>query len=95
MPIIDFPPISKEKSKLSLLKCTSTSIPPKPVYHPVLINVCEAMFSKHPSKLTPEEVTKFNTYKERKKQIGEPLESEVIYLPIGGIRTCVNCGELT
>jgi hypothetical protein len=26
-------------------------------------------------------------------QIGKPLESEIIYLPIGGIRTFNNCGE--
>ena len=86
---------SKEKSKLNLVKCNSTSIPPRSVYHPIVVNVCKAMFSKHPKNLTPEEVAKFNIYKERKKQIGEPLESEVIYLPTGGIRTCVNCGELT
>ena len=95
MPNIDIPPIYKEKSKLNLVKCNSTSIPPRTVYHPIVVNVCQAMFSKHPKNLTPEEVAKFNIYKERKKQIGEPLESEVIYLPTGGIRTCLNCGELT
>ena len=78
---VDLPPIFKEKCKLNLERCTSTSIPPRPVYHPVIISVCEAMFAKHPSKLTPEEINKFNMYKERKKQIGEPLESEIIYLP--------------
>ena len=84
---VDIPPILKERPKLTLVRCTKTTILPRPVYHPAIINACDAMFLKHPSKLMPEEVDKFNVYKNRKIQIGEPLESEVIYLPIGGIRT--------
>ena len=92
---VDIPPILKERPKLTLVRWTKTTILPRPVYHPAIINACDAMFSKHPSKLMPEEVDKFNVYKNRKIQIGESLESEVIYLPIGGIRTCGTCGELT
>ena len=92
---VNIPPVLKERTKLTLVRCTKTTITPRSVYHPAIINACEAMFSKHPSKLIPEEVDKFNVYQNRKIQIGEPLESEVIYLPIGGIRTCVTCGELT
>ena len=51
--------------------------------------------SKHPSQLLPEEVIKFKLYRSRKLVIGEPLESEIIYQPIGGIRTCLHCGEKT
>ena len=53
------------------------------------------MFQKHPSKLVPEEIEKFKWYENHNIQIEEPLETDVIYQPIGGIRTCLNCGELT
>ena len=89
------PPIAKKQPKLDIVKSQSTSIPHHPVYHPTIVNVCDAMFEKHPSKLNPDEVKKFKMYRTRKMQIGEPLEAEVIYLPIGGLRTCLNCRELT
>ena len=92
---IDIPPVNKEQPKLDIIKSRSISIPPRPVYHPAIINACDAMFAKHPSKLDPDEVKKFKMYRTRKIQIGEPLEEEVIYLPIGGLRTCLNCRELT
>ena len=90
---LDIPPIAQEKPKLQVVKAQSTSIPPRPIYHPAIINACDAMFSKHPSKLVPEEVVKFD--RSRKQQIGEPLETEIIFQPIGGIRTCLQCGEIT
>ena len=97
LPSIEIPPTPNilEKPLLKLQNCQSTSIPPRPVYHPNIVNACQAMFTKHPSQLLPEEVTKFDFYTNMKIRYGEPLESEVIYLPIGGIRTCLNCGELT
>ena len=95
LPPIDIPPITMQRPKLNIRKTGSTSIPPRPVYHPAIINASKAMFAKHPSQLTPEEVKKFKYYQDHKIRIGEPLETEVIYLPIGGIRTCLNCGEIT
>jgi hypothetical protein len=92
---MDIPPTTQEKPKLQVVKTQSTSIPPRPIYHPAIINASDAMFSKHPSQLVPEEVVKFNAYRSRKQQIGEPLETEIIYQPIGGIRTCLHCGEIT
>ena len=85
----------KNLPKLSYVKAQSTSISPRTVYHPCIINASEAMFRKHPEKLTPEENLKFQLYQQHKIRIGIPLETEVIYLPIGGIRMCVNCRELT
>ena len=90
----DLPPIKKEP-KLDLVKAASTSIPPRQVYHPCIINASRAFFGKHPRELTPDEALKFKMYQKDKIQIGEPLENEIVYLPIGGIRTCINCGEFT
>ena len=92
---IDIPPVVKKISNLNIVKSQYISIPPRPVYHPTIINACTAMFAKHPSQLRPHEVEKFNYYRKRKSQIGEPLEQEIIYLPSGGLRTCLNCRELT
>jgi hypothetical protein len=88
-------PVNKVKPKLIVVKTSSTSVSPRPVYHPAVVNASQAMFRKHPSQLMPEEVQKFKNYQEHKIRIGEPLEMEVIFLPIGGTRTCINCGELT
>ena len=58
---VDIPPILKERPKLTLVRCTKTTITPRPVDHPAIINACEAMFSKHPSKLIPEEDPNWRT----------------------------------
>ena len=55
------------------------SISPRPNYNQRL----QAMFKKHPRNLAKEEIHKFNSYQNYENQIGEPLESEKIYLPIG------------
>ena len=67
------PPIAKKQPKLDIVKSQSTRIPPHPVYHPTIVNACDAMFEKHPSKLNPDEVKKFKMYRTRKMQIGKPL----------------------
>ena len=91
---ISIPPNLKKMSSLNIVKSRSISIPPRPVYHPAIINSCIKFFAKHPSELGQDEVQKFNQYRKDKAQIGEPLESEDIYLPIGGLRTCLNWGDL-
>ena len=95
LPSLDIPPAEQENPKLSFKRNQAVSISPRKIYHPAIHGACQAMFAKHPSNLTADEVHKFNFYKNHKMQIGEPLESEIIYLRIGGIRTCINCGELT
>jgi hypothetical protein len=60
---IDIPPNIKKMPTLKIVKFQSTSIPPRPVYHPVIINACTAMFSKHPSQLTEDENNKFKAYR--------------------------------
>ena len=92
---MDIPPNSQKMPNLNIVKIQSISIPPRPVYHPAIINACSAMFDKHPSKLRQDEVDKFMRYRNHKTKIGEPLETEIIYLPSGGLRNCLNCRELT
>ena len=75
---IDIPPTTKKISNLNIVKTQSISIPPRPVYPPTIINACTAMFAKHPSQLRPDEVEKFNFYRNRESEIGEPLEEEII-----------------
>jgi hypothetical protein len=53
------------------------------MYHPAIINACHAIFANHPCKLIPEKVKKFKLYLNHKMKIGDPLETEVISLPVG------------
>ena len=71
------------------------SIPPRPVYHPAILNACNAMFGKHPSHMTQEEVDKFKLYQQLKIRDGDSIEEDIVYQPIDGVRTCVQCGHLT
>ena len=87
--------VPPQKPKLDFVRAKSISIPPHQIYHPAVINASNAMFGKDPSQLEADEALKFKMYRMNKIQKGEPLETEVIFLPIGGIRTCVNCRELT
>ena len=78
----------------SIQKVQSTSIPPRGIYHPAMINACIAITGKHPSQLNAEEATKFNTYREYKIQQGDPIEESIMYLP-SSMKNCLQCGELT
>merc|ERR1712129_617127 len=44
------------KVKLSFVKNAAISIKPRKIYHPTIINACEAMFKKHPDQLVSEEI---------------------------------------
>ena len=46
-----------------------------------------------PAKLNQNKVM-FDLYRSDQLQVGEPLETEIIYQPIVGIRTCLHCGEI-
>ena len=61
---------SLQKPILSIAKFAPLSIQPREIYHPAIINVCQAMCDKHPSQLSNEETEKFNFYLERKCMMG-------------------------
>ena len=77
------------------MKSQSISIPPRPIYHPAIINACQRFFAKHPRELEKHEAEKFKQYVQDKAEIGEPIEDEEIYQPFGGWRICLHCEELT
>ena len=92
---VAIPPANSRKPKLSPVKLEAINIRPKKIYHPTIINACETMFQKHPDQLSKEEIDKFNQYRKYKLEIGDPLEANPIYLPIGGLRKCLICANLT
>ena len=53
------------------------------------------MVKRHPDSFTKEEGLKFLEIRNWKSEVGDPLETNVVYLPIGGLRTCMICGHLT
>ena len=81
--------------KLSICQVQTTSIPPKPVYHPAIIRACLSMFGKKPSELNNEEIGKFNEYRAWKKIKGEEIETDVLYNPASGNEPCLHCGHPT
>ena len=70
-------------------------IQPRKVYHPSIINACDSMFKKHPDQMSKDEIVRFNVFRIWKTDNGDPLETNVVYLPIGGLRTCLICRHLT
>ena len=87
--------ISPQEPKLSSTKLEDINIRPKKIYHPTVISACDTLFGKHPDLLSNEEILKFNNYRSWKSDIGDPIEENPIYLPIGGLRRCVICANLT
>ena len=87
-------PLQSRKPILSTRQLTNISIPPKTIYHPAIINATKSFYGKHPSELSPEECEKFNWYLEQQHNRGEPVESDIIYLP-SSIRNCLHCILLT
>ena len=61
------------------------SIRPRKVYHPSIINACKSMVKRHPDSFTKEEGLKFLEIRNWKSEVGDPLETNVVYLPIGGL----------
>ena len=87
--------ISLKHHNLAYFKNEQISIRPKKIYHPTVINACNSLFGKHPDKLINEEILKFNQYRKYKLDLCDPLEANPIYLPIGGLRKCLICSNLT
>ena len=92
LPCLTYTP---ESPNLNIVHNTTVSIKPRKIYHPAVINASIAMFKKHPDQLTQEEIIKFNHYKKFKAEMDDPLETNVVYLPLGGLRNCLVCGNLT
>ena len=88
-------PVQSFNHNLSISPVKSLSIPPKKIYHPAIINVCQSLFEKHPDHLQPEEILKFHQYKNWKLEKGEPIEEDLMYLPCGGMKRCLHCNHLT
>ena len=84
-------PVQSVNHNLSISPVRSLSIPPKKIYHPAIINVCQSLFEKHPDNLQPEEILKFHQYKNWKLEKGEPIEEDLMYLPCGGMKGCLHC----
>ena len=63
----------------------SISISPQ---QPNLVYVKNEQVSIRPKKI-------YHPTKKWKTEIGDPLEANVVYLPIGGLRKCLICGNLT
>ena len=76
-------------------KGSQISIRPRKIYHPTIIDACNSLFKKHPDLLQPEEIIQFNKFRKYKSEVGDPLETNVVFLPIGGLRKCLICGHLT
>ena len=85
---------SSQPRNLSISRCEVTNIPPRPIYHPAIINASKAFFKKHPCDLSEAEVAKFKCYLQRKKELGEPVETDIIYQPTSP-RNCLHCGHPT
>ena len=93
---VDIPSQIHSAAKLSVVAQPSLSIPPRTIYHPAILNAVRSMHGKHPSELNTEEIAKFKLYQQYRRRNGDPpIEEEIIYLPAGGLRTCMQCGNLT
>ena len=79
---------------LSVENVSQTDIPPRKIYHPSIINASKAFYDKHPSDLSREEREKFKFYLQHKRSCGEPVETDVVYLPTS-MRSCLHCGHPT
>ena len=84
-----------QQPTLSVIKLPEMNIRPQKIYHPCIINACDTLFKKHPDNLSKEEIEKFNHYRKWKSEMKDPIESIPIYLPIGGLRKCLICTNLT
>ena len=87
---INVEPESKKKHFV-IQQVQTTSIPPKPVYHPGIIRASLSMFGKKPAELESEETAKFMNYRNWKLKKGEPIEQEMLYNPAGGNQPCLHC----
>ena len=86
---------SSRQSSLFIEAQATVSIPPLTIHHPAVVNACYAIIGKHPDQMSTAEEEEFELYKQFKIMNGQKIEDDVVYLPIGGIRTCIHCKNLT
>ena len=55
--------------------------PPKPNYHPYVIEAMKLMYAKAPDELSEDEFEQFWAYYDWKKSKGEPIEEDFVYKP--------------
>ena len=84
--------ITKIPKQLTTQCVETTTVPPRPVYHPAIIRACLSMFGKKPPDLDPYEIAKFNQYRAWKSENGEQIETDIIYNPGSGNQPCLHCG---
>ena len=90
---VDIPP--GKRPSLTIVSQPPTSIPPRKIYHPAVIKACYAITGKHhPSQLLPDETKRLKNYIDQKREMGEPVETDLLYLPTS-MRNCVHCGHPT
>ena len=87
-------PPDVHKKTFTAEKVSTIDIPPRKIYNPAIINASKAFYQKHPSELTKEEKVKFKFYLQHKRSCGEPVETDIIYLP-SSMRNCLHCGHPT
>ena len=86
---------SSRQSSFAIEAQPYITIPPLTIYHPAIVNACYAIIGKHPNQMSPAEEEEFELYKQFKTMNGQRIEDDVVYLPIGGIRTCMHCQNPT
>ena len=86
--------ILPKQQNLTFAEVKNVSVLPKPSYHPAIIKACISIFNKKPDKLDPDEILKFNRYRNHKIQNGEPIEDDIIYLPTS-MKNCLHCDQPT
>ena len=64
-------------SNLSVVQNVGVDIRTRKIYHPTIINACQAIYKKHPDLLSQDEVLKFNEYRRWRSEMGQPLEANV------------------
>ena len=80
---IDIQPKSRPNN-LSFTKPTICSLPPyppKPKFHPHIVEACQQIYGKQPEELSQEETEHFRGYKEWKIRNGTPIEEDSLYKP--------------
>ena len=76
--------VSPRSPQLGISKTTVKNIspaPPKPEYHPYVIEAIKLMYAKAPDELSSDELEQFEEYYNWKKSKGETIEEDFVYKP--------------
>jgi hypothetical protein len=61
--------------------CSLPPYPPKPKFHPHIVEACQQIYGKQPEELSQEETEHFSGYMEWKIRNGTPIEEDSLYKP--------------